>query len=146
MQVNRARILLPHIILFVNIHRPYYFINSSIKGSSCILIHILGVHMRRVSFTHVRCIVVNDKRSMSRRHEQKHAFEKFADISEVLQPSLGIAWKLHYHCFDFTLSVLQSVDCGLLASDSNFYVSTPRCLVLCLIIIFYWYHALAMLC
>ena len=75
---------------------------------------ILGICMHSVSFTHASRMIhvwsIAEEQGMSR-HEQKCAFEKFADISEVLQPlpSVKMAWRSN-----FTITIFSASFCCLL--------------------------------
>ena len=95
---------------------------------------ILGIYMHRVSFTHTSRMIyvwsITEEQGMSR-HEQECAFEKFADISNVLQPlpSAKMAWRSNFTITVFSASfclplafaplVLQGIDCSLLDSEST---------------------------
>ena len=67
--------------------------------------------MHRVSFTHTSRMIyarsITEERGMSR-HEQKCAFEKFADISKVLQPlpSAKLAWRNNFTITVFSRFIL----------------------------------------
>ena len=84
---------------------------------------------------------MTEERSMSR-HEWERAFEKFADISKMLQPSPSakMAWSSNFTiALAFAHLVLQGIDCSLLASNSTslrfcYFASLCLALWLCFVV------------